>query len=104
MRLARKYFIPLGAKIPALLGGVGLDFFLILGREGCEVSADKCEESQMLLVLGDARAGKFPWVATPKYWSLWYGICHNCPLVVTEGMWEFSWLNSAPHTPDEFLH
>lgn len=63
MRLARKDFIPLGAKIPALLGGMGLDFFfffLILGREGCEVSADKREESQMLPVLSDARAGKFP--------------------------------------------
>lgn len=60
MRLARKDFIPLGAKIPALLGGLGLDFFLILGREGCEVSADKCEESQLLLGLRDVKAGIFP--------------------------------------------
>lgn len=60
MRLARKDFIPLGAKIPALLGGLGLDFFLMLGREGCEVSADKCEESQMLPVLRDVRAGISP--------------------------------------------
>lgn len=58
-----KRFHPIRSQDPSLAGWYGLGFlffFLMLGREGCEVSADKREESQMLPVLSDARAGKFP--------------------------------------------
>lgn len=68
-----KRFHPIRSQDPSLAGWFGLGlFFLILGREGCEVSADKCEGSQMLLVLGI-----FPCVVQSKYWSLWCGICHS---------------------------
>lgn len=55
-----KRFHPIRSQDPSLAGWCGLGLPLILGREGCEASADKREESQMLLVLGAARAGKFP--------------------------------------------
>lgn len=55
-----KRFHPIRSQDPSLAGWFGLGFFLILGREVCEVSADKCEESQMLLMLRNARAGIFP--------------------------------------------
>lgn len=77
---ASERFHPIRSQDPSLAGWFGLGFyfifyffFLMLGRERCEAPADKCEESQMLLLLGDVRAGTVP----SQGWSLWCGICHN---------------------------